>query len=52
MTVMTLDHHTGAAAPDIAGPAVAPAPAPAGPLTTAWSVALRTLRSSGARPSW
>jgi ABC-2 type transport system permease protein len=39
MTVTTLDPPAGAAAP-----AIAPAAAPAGPLTTAWSVALRTVR--------
>jgi ABC-2 type transport system permease protein len=45
MTVTTLDHPTGVVAPASApAPTIASAPAPAGPLTTAWSVALRTLR--------
>jgi ABC-2 type transport system permease protein len=39
MTVTTLDRPAGAAPP-----AIAPAAAPAGPLTTSWSVALRTVR--------
>ncbi|MGH9216469.1 MAG: ABC transporter permease, partial [Acidimicrobiales bacterium] len=39
MTVTTLDPPATARPP-----AIAPAPAPAGPLTTAWSVALRTVR--------
>jgi ABC-2 type transport system permease protein len=39
MTVTTLERPVGAPPPTIA-----PAPAPAGPLTTTWSVALRTVR--------
>ncbi len=39
MTVTTLDRPAGAAPP-----AIAPAAVPAGPLTTSWSVALRTVR--------
>ncbi|HKA82440.1 MAG TPA: ABC transporter permease [Acidimicrobiales bacterium] len=39
MTVTTLDPPATALSP-----AIAPAPTPAGPLTTAWSVALRTVR--------